>query len=376
MSPHISIIIIDPDRESIKSIEAIVRPYADKIKICSSTTDFCDGLRSIQEINPVVAILAVNNLDQGVKDICSILSISPRLSVFVISEVKNPDWIIRMMRAGAMEYILKPIDAIDLYEGLQKVGRLHFENPARVTPEIKGKIISVYNPVGGMGTTTISVNLAAVLAETSDKVALLDLNFFSGDMTTFLDMNPKYTLSNLTANVSRIDAGFLMSVMAKHKSGIYLLSEPLDVDEAADITPEQIQRVIIELKHIFSYIIIDTGGHLFGTNQLIFENSDQIIFNTVLSLPALKNANRYLTALEKHGIDRSKIKLVVNRYLSRSDIKVEDAEKVLGHRVSTTIPNEYADVIDSINKGEPLITLYPRSPVSKAIRKMAEIFHS
>lgn len=374
MPSHISAVIIDPDRESINSIVELVRPFSDKIKICASSIDLSDGLRAIQSMNPVVALLAVNDLDQGLNDIQSILSVSPRLSVFVVSEVKNPDWILRLMRAGAMEYILKPIDVNDLYEGLQKVGRFHIDTPSRVETETKGMVISIFNPLGGMGTTTIAVNLAAELAETSDKVALLDLNFFSGDVTTFLDMNPKYTLSSLTANVHRIDAGFLMSVMAKHKSGMYLLSEPLDVDETADITPEQIQRIIVDLKRIFSYIIIDTGGHLHGANQLIFDKSDQIIFNTVLNLPALKNANRYLQAMEKHGIDRSKIKLVVNRYLSHSDIKVEDAERVLGHTVMTTIPNEYADVIDSINKGEPLVTLYPRSPVSKAIKKMAGFF--
>lgn len=376
MPPHLSLIIIDPDRDSSKTIEEIVRPYADKLHISASTNDLETGLRAIQGSNPVVVVLAVNDLDQGRRDIQAILSVSPRTAVFVVSQEKNPDWILRLMREGAAEYILKPIDANDLYEALQKAGRLHIETPLKTETAKKGKVISVFNPVGGMGTTTIAVNLAAALARVSDKVALVDLNFFSGDMTTFLDMNPKYTLSSLTSNVHRIDAGFLMSVMARHKSGIYLLCEPLDVDETTDITPEQLKRIVDDLTHIFSYVVIDTGGQLHGANQLIFNDSDYIVFNTVLNLPALKNANRYLQSMEKHGLDRNRIKLVVNRYLARSDIKVEDAERVLGYKVLTTVPNEYVDVIDSINKGEPLVTLYPRSPVSKAIMKMAEIFHS
>lgn len=376
MSPTLSIVIIDPDREARSLVDNYTRPFADKIKIMGSVGDFQEGLRIIQATNPLVVILAINDLEQGIQDIKSIGNFSPRTSVFVATAEKNPDWILKLMRSGAQEYLLKPFETNELLEALQKAGRLHIERAAHLEPAIEGKVISVYNPIGGMGTTTIAVNLAAALAHKSDKVALVDLNFFSGDSTTFLDLNPKYTLSSLTSNVSRLDASFLMSVMSRHSSGIYLLSEPLDVDETVDITPEQIRRVMAYLKHIFSYIVIDTGGLLHGTNQLTFEGSDYVIYNTILTLPALKNATRYLHAMEKHGIERTKIKLVVNRYLSRSDIKVEEAEKVLRQKVFMTIPNEYADVVDSINKGEPLVNLYPRSAVSKVIINMAESFQT
>lgn len=374
MSSSLSIVIIDQDRESRSLIDSHIRPYADKIRVLGSVGDFQEGLRFIQTTTPIVVILAVNDLEHGILDIKSIANISPRTSVFVTTSEKNPDWILKLMRAGAQEYLLKPIESNEFLEALQKAGRLHIERTAHLEPAVEGKVISVYNPNGGMGTTTIAVNLAAALANKSDKVALVDLNFFSGDTSTFLDINPKYTLSSLTSNVSRLDASFLMSVMSRHSSGIYLLSEPLNVDETVDITPEQIRRVMAYLRHIFSYIIVDTGGQLHGTNQLTFEGSNFVIFNTILTLPTLKNATRYLDAMEKHGIDKAKIKLVVNRYLARSDIKVEDAEKVLNHKAFLTIPNEYADVINSINKGEPLVTLYPRSPVSRAIISMAETF--
>lgn len=376
MPPTLTIVIIDPDRGSRDAVKSIVSPYADKIVITGSVESIQEGLRTIQSTNPIVTILAVNDLEQGIRDIQSIFNVSEQHTVFVTTTEKNPDWILKLMRAGADEYLLKPLDNIELLEALQKIGRLHIERSPKSESTPKGKVISVYNPIGGMGTTTIAVNLAAALAKDNNKVALVDLNFFSGDVTTFLDMSPRYTLSSLTSNVHRIDAGFLMSVMTRHSSGVYILSEPLDVDETADITPEQIQRILVDLKNIFSYIVVDAGGQLHGANQLAFDNSDQIIFNTVLTLPALKNTNRYLQALKKHGIESARIKLVVNRYLARSDIKVEDAEKVLNHKIFMTIPNAYVDVIDSINKGEPLISLNPRSPITKVIMNMAEYFTS
>lgn len=375
MPPTLTIVIIDPDRESRKAIESIIAPYSDKIVIKGSVDSLRDGLHIIQTTHPIVTILAVNDLEQGISDMKSIFSTAPQNTVFVTTAEKNPDWILKLIHAGAQEYLLKPLEQHELLEGLQKAGRLYIDrNPQK--PVTSGKVVSVYNPIGGMGTTTIAVNLAAALAQKSQKVALVDLNFFSGDAAIFLDLNPKYTLTSLTANVSRLDDNFLMSVMARHDSGVYLLSDPLDVDEAVGITPEQIERIIVFLKGIFEYVIIDTSGPLHGINQTTFEASTRIIYNTILSLPALKNAQRYMMALQTHGSERNKIMILVNRYLSRSDIKIADAEKILGQKIFMTIPNEYSDVNDSINKGKPLVNLYPRSPVSKAIMNIAATFQS
>ena len=238
---------------------------------------------------------------------------------------------------------------------------------------LTGKIISVYYPTGGMGTTTVAVNLAASLALEGTKVALVDLNLFSGDISTFLDVNPTYTLSSVTSNIDRLDANFLMSVMTRHSSGPFVLTEPVEVDDAISITPEQVQRILKFLKGVFNYVVVDCGGQLAGCNMAVFESSDLILFTTALSLPALKNTKRYLTALERKGFHRDRVKLVVNRFLQKADIQIKDAEKVLGVTVFQIIPNDYMEVVTSINKGIPVVTMSPRSAVSKAIMNLAEL---
>ena len=371
MAPHISLVIIDSDSDSRAAMESMLVPFGDTVRVMASVSDIQEGIRAIQAHNPMLVILEVKDIDLGVADVRSILSRFTQTSVFVTCEDRSTDWILRAMRAGAIEYLLKPVDPKELAEALQKVGRLWVPKPAE--REKEGKIISVYNPVGGMGTTTIAVNLAACLAASNDKVALVDFNLFSGDVASFLDFSPKYTLSSVTGNISRLDANFLMSVMSRHSSGVYVLTEPLEVDEASDITPEQIRRVLVFLKEVFAYVVVDTGGQLAGCNMTVFEYSDRVLFNTVLSLPALKNTKRYLAALERKGLRHGRVQLLVNRYLPRADIRVEDAEKVLGWKVMLTIPNEYTDVIASINKGVPLVKLLPRSPVAKAFARLAEL---
>jgi pilus assembly protein CpaE len=373
MPPYLSIAIINSNDASRKALEAILKQFGESVKVVGSVADFVEGTRLIQTANPMVVILEVYNAATGTEEIKHILAKFPNTSVFVTSTEKSSDLILSTMRAGAVEYLLEPVEATDLAEALQKVGRLWLTKPADSSQS--GKIISVYNPIGGMGTTTVAVNLAATIAANGGKVALVDLNLYSGDVSSFLDVNPAYTLSSVTSNVARLDASFLMSVMTKHASGVYVLTEPLEVDEALDITPEQIVRVLALLKGVFTHVVVDTGGSIAGCNQTIFESSDYILFNTVLSLPSLKNAKRYLTALERKGLRKDKVKLIVNRYLSRADIQIADAEKVLDHKVFLTIPNEYKDVIASINKGTPIVSMVPRSPVSKAIVRLYELLN-
>ncbi len=374
MPPHISVAIINNNKATRDALEALLKQFGDSVKLVGSAADFNEGVRILQISNPMVVILGIQDPAIGVEQIRQILAKFPRTSVFVSSAQKSSDLILSAMRAGAVEYLLEPTESSDLAEALQKVGRLWLTKAAERPNE--GKIISVYNPIGGMGTTTVAVNLAAALAANKEKVALVDLNLFSGDVASFLDVNPTYTLSSVTSNVARLDANFLMSVMTKHSTGVYVLTEPLEVDETLDITPEQILRVLALLRGVFSHVVIDTGGSLAGCNQTTFESSDFILFNTVLTLPALKNAKRYLAAMGKKGLRKDKVKLVVNRYLPRADIKIEDAERVLDHKVYLTIPNEYKDVIASINKGMPIVNMSPRSPFSKSIVQLCEMIRS
>lgn len=365
---RLSLIIIDSDRISRTAMEQAV---AGKLSIAAVAADLHAVSGKIKQDAPTVVILEVSSLETGIAQIKEILHLSPRSAVIVTCAGKDPDWILGLMRAGAVEYLLRPLELQDLYTALQKVARAAAPQQTTDSSAQLGKIIAVYNPVGGVGTTTIAVNLAAALAADKNEVALVDFNLFSGDVATFLDVNPKYTLSSVTNNVNRLDADFLRASMTRHSSGIYVLSEPLEVEETMGITAEQIHMVLTFLKSAFSYVIIDTGGPLFGGNLVTFKDADHILFATVLTLPTLKNVRRYLAALENQGLARDVVKVVVNRYLPKADIKIGDAEKVLGTKVFATIPNEYSDVIDSINKGMPAVTLFPRSPVTEAITRLA-----
>ncbi len=371
MSPHITILLVDETTASIGALEALQKQYGEVLKVVGVADSFLEGLKVIQKTNPMVVILRVDELERGIREVNYIVSNFPRVSVFVAADNNTTEWVLGLMRAGAIEYLFHPLQTSALRDAIQKVGRLWI--PAGESVTKKGKVITVYNPLGGMGTTTIAVNLATCLAADAGNVALIDLNLFSGDVATFLNIKPNYTLSSVTKNISRLDANFLASVMTQHPLGMSVLTEALDVDESSDVTPEQLSRILHVLSEMFAYVVIDTGGHIVGGNLSVFEASDHILFNTVMNLPGLKNTKRYIASMEKKGFQKDKVKLVVNRYIPRADISIDDAEKVLDWKVFHTIPNEYKDVVESINKGVPLVKLYPRSAVSKSIVQLSDL---
>lgn len=368
MQSSLSFVIIDSDIKSRTAIEEVLKTCGD-IRAYGSVATFQDGLRIIQKTPPAVVILEAGEIETGIEEVKYLLAKFPGTSVFITAHEKNPDWILRLIRAGATEYLTKPIVATELMDAVNKVARLHNQRSGHVSK--KGSAISVYNPSGGMGTTTIAVNLAATLAAKGKSVALIDLNLFSGDVAAFLDLAPRYNLANVTAKIGQIDASFLRSVIVPHSSGIHILNGPTDLGDADRVLPEQLQEVIAILQTIFAYTIIDTGGQLFGCNMATFDCSDRILFTTILNLPALKNAKRYLAAMDNEGFGADKVKLVVNRHIAKDDIKLDDAEKVLNTKAYLTVPNAYADARTSINKGEPLVRCYPHSPVTKAMDELA-----
>ena len=370
MSQQMSLNIIDSSEVSRNSVRAYLQPYADMIRVSGTADSLESGAGIIHKTLPNLVLLEVNDVQQGVREVSYITNTFPRTSVIVSSAEKSSDWILSLMRAGAVEYLVQPIKEEELKQTLQKVGRFIF--PEKQAQKKYGKVISIYYPTGGIGTTTIAVNLASALAVDEKKVALVDLNLNAGDLSTFLNINPQYTLSSVTANMDRLDVNFLMSAMTRHTSGPYVLTEPNEVSEAIAITPEQIHRTLDLIRRNFDYVIADCGGPLAGITAQAFSCSDLILLNTALTLPVLKNAKRYLAALDRHGIWQDKVKLLVNRCSPKAGIQLKDAEKVLDRSVFHTIPNEFADVVASINKGIPLIKLLPRSPVSRAILKLAD----
>jgi len=370
MPPTISIVIVDQDVDSVSRMVKYINNLGDHVSVEGVANSFENGFELIHRKRPMVVIMDVcGDKETAIERITKILERFPQTTIFTVCDDSSSDTILKVMRAGATEYLLKPVSEIDLDSALQKLGRLWTVKPG-VESGIS-RTISIFSPKGGVGVTTLAINLATSIYDMTKKpTILIDLDLDAGDVTTFLNLKPSYTISDVTVNITRLDKSFLKGVVTKHESGIYVLAEPQKVEEAVSVSAADLRKVINLLKTMFSYIIIDTAPSLDERTMTAIEMSDRVLLTFVLTLPGIKNIQRYLNYFDKTGA-KQKLKLVVNRYLKRGDIKIEDAEKVLNFPISWTIPNDYGNAISCLNKGVPVSSGAPRSQLNTSIREFA-----
>lgn len=368
-----SIVIIDSEADSIDRMVKFINNLGDHATVDGVATTFESGFELVHKKKPKVVIMEVGkDVDQSIERMQTMLKRFPDVSVFATSEDRSSDTILKVMRAGADEYLLRPVAEPDLDSALQKHGRLWISKPPSAE-ERGGTVITFFSPKGGVGATTIAVNLATHIHNLTKKSTLLvDLDLNAGDASTFFNIKPSYSISDVTANMSRLDKSFLKGVITRHESGVHILAEPQRVEDATSIMGEDIRKVLGILRTMFDYIVIDTENSLDDRTMTSLEQGDYVLLVFVMSLPGIKNMQRYLRYFEGKGFGKEKIRLVVNRYLKKGDIRIEDAEKALNHEVYWAVPNDYDSTMGCLNKGLPLSMCNPRSKVNTSIKDLAE----
>jgi len=371
MLQQISIVIIGDSSDSASHIKNIIETVGNDTEILGVAHDLDEGFKIIHDESPLVVIMDVSTeeIRHSLQIIRKIVHELPQIFVFVVCSDRSPEMILDFMRAGAHEYLLSPLSESDLSGAFQKLVRRGAENVYDNEPECK--MYSVFSSKNGTGATTIAVNLAADIFEiTKEETIIVDLDLTGGDVTTFLDLNPVYTLGDIKKNSSRVDKTFLRGVITEHESGISILAAPREVKEGISISNSDVKNLLVLLKTMYKYIIIDTEASFTQSTMAAIEMSDLILMPFILSLAGTKNTKKCLNHLEMIGIDREKIRLVANRYLENVAIKIEEAEEILRRSVFSCIPNDFNMAMTCLNKGVTLSSYDPSSTLNLSIREL------
>lgn len=242
--------------------------------------------------------------------------------------------------------------------------------------EKSAKVITVCSTKGGVGKTTLSVNIAVALSKSNLRVAVIDLDLQFGDVALLFDTKPQKAIYEWIKETEDGHGQSIEGYLTTHKTGIKLLSSPHLPELAELVTGEHVLAIIQEMKKMVDVIIIDTPPAFVETSLVALENSDEILLITSLDLPAVKNGKLALDTLGILGL-KDKIKIVLNRDTKAGEMTAGMVEDVLGMDIGYRIPSDYKIVISSINKGEPFVLMVPRTPVSKSILKLAaKLLHS
>jgi pilus assembly protein CpaE len=350
---------------------AIAKQFSEII----GTVKGCRIIKSDDNLKPDLQIFEINGNPEELNLIQSLLNTGKLHEIFLTSEKTDPEMLMQAIRIGVREFFPQPIKRGDVEQALKrfKERRTHV---APVTHQKSGTLISVVGSKGGVGTTTIAVNLAVTLAEQQNdgSVVILDMNTLFGEIPLFLEISPKYHWGEITKNIERLDDTFLMNVLSKHSSGVHVLPSPGYLNGHQAPTPKTMERLLDVMKRMFDYVVIDCGQSTDETALKTIQLSDEVLLISVLSLPCLANANKLLRSFVDLGyLPKARIKVVLNRYLKKSEISLQDAKKGIGHDLYWVIPNDYATTMAAINNGKPLSKIAPKSKIVKSFKEVTEI---
>lgn len=370
MNNSASVVIIDKEEAS----KQIIKNYISEIPEIYLDKEFSDSFEAynyvVETRTNIIIVDISEDPDVTFELINKITSLNKQAKIIVTSYNADADLVIKSMRIGAREFLTKPLKEEEIQNAIIKMRDLSLGN---LSDNNKCKIISTFSNKGGIGKTAIAVNLALELANlTKEKVALIDLNLQLGDVTTFLDLNPSFDISYVVNNINRVDETFLLSTLEKYKdTSLYVLADPPYLEQAEDITSDQISKLFDVLKETFSYIVVDTGSNFDGKTITVLDNSDLILLVTIVNLPAIRNCQRCLELFDRLGYSKDKAKIVLNRYMENEEIKTEDVEDVLDRKVYWKIPNNYFTIMSAINKGIPVGMVNPDSNIARNYRDLA-----
>ena len=281
---------------------------------------------------------------------------------------------IQAIRLGVREFFIQPINKEDVERALLKFR----DSQEIIVPNSKnikrGKIIDVMGSKGGIGATTVAVNLAASLIKSKGfpSVALIDMNLLFGEIPIFLNLKSAFNWGEMARNISRADATYLMSILTKHSSGIYVLPSPSGIDGNDAATPEIIAKILEIMAQLFDFIIIDGGQSLDDVSLKILELSDYVFVAAILSLPCLTNVKKLLWTFNSLGFPKSeKVRVLINRYHKKSLISLQEAEKSIEQEIYQLIENDYQTTMSAINQGKPLLAINSRAEITKNFTDLA-----
>ena len=314
-----------------------------------------------------------DDIEKDFKLIHSLIDVDAIGEVFYTSRHFDRAVLLQAMRTGAKEFFSQPINKQEVRQALEDF-RERTEKAKQKEPVKIGQIIELIGSKGGVGTTTVAVNLAVSLAEMkgAHSVALIDRNMLFGEVPLFLEIKPSYHWGEITKNIDRLDSTFLMNVLSKHSSGVYVLPSPASLNGHDPATPEIMEHLLSLMQRMFDFVVIDGGQSLDETSLKILEMSDIVLLVSILSLPCLSNTKKLLKSFHTLGYPaRERIKVVINRHLKNPEISLKDSEAAIDEKIFWTIPNDYRRTLSAINQGKPLSQLASRAPITKSVRELA-----
>jgi pilus assembly protein CpaE len=393
MADQIRVLIVDDIPETRDHLTKLLGFESD-IEVVGSAASGSEALTMAGKLSPDVVLMDINMPDMdGIAATEKLSAQAPGAAVVMMSVQGESDYLRRSMLAGAREFLVKPFSSDELTASIRQVHTREREKQVRMsampvnaghangaTPAADeggshdGQVIALFSPKGGVGRTTVAVNLAVAAAtELGKTVVLMDGSFQFGDVGVLLNLNPKN--KSIADLVPELEAGELESIdtfVINHSAGIRVLLAPPSPEMAELITPSGVKRVLEALRRTHDLVIVDCTSWFNETTLAILDSADVILTMLSLEITSIKNMRLFLEVAEQLGYDNEKVKLVLNRADSSLGIRVSDVESSIGRKVDHTIVSDGRSVVYALNRGVPFFLSNREAQVSQDILRLAQ----
>jgi pilus assembly protein CpaE len=389
MADQIRVLIVDDIPETRDHLTKLLGFESD-IEVVGAADSGRHALEMALSLRPDIVLMDINMPDMdGIETAEQLASAFPSAAVVMMSVQGEADYLRRSMLAGAREFLVKPFSSDELTASIRQVYAREREKQDRVanaptagTPGAvgdqehePGQIVAVFSPKGGVGRTTIAVNLAvAAAAETARNVVLMDGSFQFGDVGVLLNLNPKNkSIADLAPELE--GAGELESIdtfVINHSSGVRVLLAPASPEQAELVTPAGVGRVLDALRSKHDLVVVDCSASFSDSTLIILDRADLILTVLTLEITSIKNMRLFLEVTKQLGYADDKIRLVLNRADSALGIRVGDVEHSIGRKVDHTIVSDGRTVVYALNRGVPFVLSNRETQVSQDIIGLAQ----
>jgi pilus assembly protein CpaE len=366
MYVQLNCVIVDGDPTNRQELATFLASFGMNLVAQFPNADPLAALLSRSDAPQLVVI----NLDPGapenLKKIAQLPRAHPGISFFVMSQTLDANLLMEAMHLGVKEFIPLPITEAKFASALERVANTHGMGK-------RARIIHVIPTQGGCGSTTVACNVAASLAG-GGKSCLIDLDLVRGGVASYFDTRARYTIGDVMDPSAKLDKQLLDNALTLHrKSNLSILARPELLEDTQRITNTGVQRLLGVVGRAFDYVVMDSVMSIDPVYATAIQSSDVNLIVMQLNVPSAKNAERFVGALRRMGIESAKIRIVVNRFVKKGwDIEPGEVERALGLKISWMVPNDFKNAIAAINYGEPVVLRAPRSDMSMSLIELAQ----
>ncbi|ANH39091.1 Septum site-determining protein MinD [Nocardioides dokdonensis FR1436] len=359
-------VVVDTDNATVTALLDALPPG-------SQGVDSAERMRAWLDVHSdeyVVVLGPHLDLDDALKACEDLRTTRPMLSVVLVRAEVDTDVLTRAMHAGARD-VVPDGEGAAVAAAVARAHELHVALRGPAGAHQPGRVITVFSPKGGVGKTTMAVNLALALADRgARRVCLVDLDLAFGDVAITMQLFPTHSIEHAIGSESDLDTEQLDGLLTRHEHSLMVLAAPAHPDARERVTPALVTRVLRTLRESFDFVVVDTAPAFDEQVLTALDETDECIIVATLDVPTLKNVKVALETLDMLDIARGHRHLLLNRADDAVGIGPEKVEAILGMPIATQVGSSI-DIAASTNSGVPIVATSPDHASSTAVRQLA-----